>query len=89
MTLQEVPAKLVKSHGVASGKTKDSEFPQGTISATTLFRLRGLDLCDFYLGSVGYLPTLLFCNDQTSVFASEMVPKPPAENFSFYPVLGQ
>ena len=88
MTLQEVPAKLVKGHGVASGKTKDSRFPQGTISMQLpYFRLRGLDLCDFYLGSLNLdISPYSFVLQRPDFSFSQVKWSPdlPAENFSFY-----
>ena len=91
MTLQEVPAKLVKGHGVASGKTKDSRFPEGTISMQVpFFRQRGLDLSNFYLGSLNLdISPYSFVLQRPDFSFSQVKWSPDlqAENFSFYQCL--
>ena len=91
MTLEEVPAKLVKGHGVASGKTKDSRFPEGTISMQVpFFRQRGLDLSNFYLGSLNLdISPYSFVLQRPDFSFSQVKWSPDlqAENFSFYQCL--
>ena len=88
MTFGGVSAKLVKGHGVASGKTKDSRFPEGTISMQVLhFRQRGLDLSNFYLGSLNLdISPYSFVLQRPDFSFSQVKWSPdlPAENFSFY-----
>ena len=88
MTFGGVSAKLVKGHGVASGKTKDSRFPEGTISMQVPhFRQRGLDLSNFYLGSLNLdISPYSFVLQRPDFSFSQVKWSPDlqAENFSFY-----
>ena len=46
---QRIPGKVTKGYGVASGQTKDSPYPQGSIVMQTPFFLeRGLDIRHYY-----------------------------------------
>ena len=85
----EVTAKVVPGYGVASGKSEDGRFPDGTLDLQIpIFNKLGLNLSNFYRGTLNLdlspysyklvQPDYKFEKVKWSKFL-------PAENFSFYP----
>ena len=49
----KISVKIIKGHGVASGKNKKSNYPEGTLRLQKAhFLKRGLDLSAYFLGTV-------------------------------------
>lgn len=88
-TKVEVPARLVRGHGVASGQGGDPRYPDGTLALQApLLRARGVALADLRLA------TLNLCvaprvpewgEPRWTVRQLYWSPYVPPEDFSFYP----
>lgn len=83
-------AGVVKpGHRVASGQAEDSPYERGTLSMQLPhFRELGLDLSDYYLGTLNILiapHTFTLCSPQYTFPQVKWHPDYPAETFSFSP----
>lgn len=51
--MAQIQGTVIQGYGVASGKARDSRFPDGTIAMQKpFFQKLGLDLTGFYLGTI-------------------------------------
>ena len=49
----EIKGKIVPGHGIASGKSKESPYPKGSLEMQLpIFRERGLDLLSYFPGTI-------------------------------------
>ena len=88
LSLNGLSVTVSKGHGVASGKTRDRRFPEGTLALQIpLFKKLGLSLESYFRGTLNLdLGGHSFClKEPTYCFAEvEWSPIMPPENFSFY-----
>jgi hypothetical protein len=81
-------AIVTRGHGIASGKTEDSRFPQGTLAMQApFFRDLGLDLSVFFHGTLNLsVHPYSYCLGVPvhSFPQVKWTPSLPPENFSFY-----
>ena len=86
--INEAACLLVQGHGIASGRTDDNRFPDGTLAMQAPFFLRaGLDLSTFHRGTLNLalLGHAIEFNSPTHSFRSIKWSKDlRAENFSFF-----
>jgi hypothetical protein len=85
---RSITGTITEGHGVASGKSGDSRFPQGTIALQKPFFARlGLDLCRYFAGTinVSIAPYRYSIKQSKYTFrAVKWSPTEPAEDFSFF-----
>ena len=82
-----VPAAIIRGHGVASGQSRDSRFPEGTLRMQIpFFREVGLNLSDYYPGTLN----LSIAPRRFEILSPEYTfrqvkwhPTEPAEDFTF------
>lgn len=90
MAYREVPARVIRGHGVASGKGKDNRYPEGTLALQVpFFRERGLDLSGYFRGTLNLdiSPFRFSCRQPDFFFEGiDWSPHIPAENFLFFRV---
>lgn len=83
-----VSARVVEGHGVASGKSRDSRFPGGTLQMQfPFFRERGLDLSSCHPGTLNLSlsPHRYEILEPAYTFRNvAWHPTEPAEDFSFF-----
>ena len=79
---------VVDGHGVASGRSKDSPYPAGTIAMqTSYFRERGIDLSDCWPGTINlsFAPLEVRLRDADHQISELLWTKHhPPETFSFW-----
>ncbi|HUF39192.1 MAG TPA: hypothetical protein VMN57_11775 [Anaerolineales bacterium] len=82
-----LPGIVERGHGVASGQAEDSPFPHGTIEMQTpFFKELGLDLADFYPGTlnISIAPrTFVLVRPEFTFREVAWTPEIPPEDFSF------
>ena len=81
-------AVVTRGHGIASGKTKDSRFPEGTLAMQApFFQDLGMDLAGFFPGTLNLSVHPYSYRLGIPVHSFPQVkwtPSLPPENFSFY-----
>ena len=84
----KVKGRISRGHGVASGKTDDKRYPEGTLKKQLpYFKERGLDLSPYFLGTINLdIAPYLFKIKNPKIFLeginwSEHI---PPENFYFF-----
>ena len=81
----KLQAVVIKGHQVASGQTKDSPFPKGTIEMQVKsFAERGLDISGFYWGTINVSiapKTFVLKNPELELLDVKWSKDWPAENF--------
>ena len=87
MNVQIIKGKVVRGYGVASGRSKNSPYPEGSIKMQLpFFKLRGLDLCRFYPATLNisiYPKKFELINPRHTFRNVKWFPAVPAEDFSF------
>ena len=86
--IPSVQAVVVQGYGVASGKSDDDRFPNGTVALQIpFFKKSGLPTETFHLGTINIdISPFLFELNQPSYYIHQIrwSPHLPAENFSFF-----
>jgi hypothetical protein len=84
----QVKGVVRKGYGVASGRSEDPRFPQGTLEMQkSFFRERGLNLDDYFLGTINLsiAPYQYAIKKAKYTFKNvKWSPNEPAEDFSFF-----
>ena len=82
-------AVVTQGHGIASGKTYDVRFPNGTLAMQApVFRELGMNLSEFFPGTLNLSVHPFSYRLDTPLYSFPQVkwtPYLPPENFSFYP----
>jgi hypothetical protein len=85
---RSITGTITEGHGVASGKSGDSRFPQGTIALQKpFFAERGLDLYRYFAGTINVSIAPYRYSIKQSKYTFRWVkwsPTEPAEDFSFF-----
>jgi hypothetical protein len=85
---RSITGTITEGHGVASGKSSDSRFPQGTIALQKpFFTELGLDLYRYFTGTINVsIAPYKYCIKQSKYTfrAVKWSPTEPAEDFSFF-----
>lgn len=87
---QQFDARIVRGHGVASGRNGDPRFPGGTVAMQApFFRALGLDFATFFSGTLNVrLAPLRYrvVRPRLTFRQVKWHPTAPAEDFSFFDV---
>ncbi len=88
--IREVPARVIKGHGVASGRGNDIRYPAGTLALQMpFFRKQGLDLSGYYQGTLNLdITPYRFAYGKADFFFEgvDWSPHISPENFLFFGV---